>query len=268
MIRKIRKINNLFDFTLVELIIVTVVIAVMAAMLLPALNNAQEDAESNLCKNNLKQLDQAFLQYADSNDGWSITCDGESYNPDITGWHIQLSKQLGVWQGVTETEVLLCPSLGGWTGNNFWNTHYGMNRIFWGWSNKDTSNKSISSIKLSQVSAAAKRMVLADSIPVGYGIKLGLTMKEGGYRFDNKNYIVKKTCLPGKQDEVWTGMHIRHGNDDAVNIAFGDGHVSLTAFSIFNDTNLGKNEQSTNEIWGWYSDAGYHFPPHNACWTT
>ena len=52
------------DFTLVELLIVIAMIAVLAAMLLPALNRARDTAKSIGCTNNLRQFGLAAQQYA------------------------------------------------------------------------------------------------------------------------------------------------------------------------------------------------------------
>jgi prepilin-type N-terminal cleavage/methylation domain-containing protein/prepilin-type processing-associated H-X9-DG protein len=69
----------LTGFTLIELLVVIAIIAILLAILMPALNRVKEQGKRATCLYNLKQLSLCWIMYADENDDKLVNGDSGEY---------------------------------------------------------------------------------------------------------------------------------------------------------------------------------------------
>ncbi len=98
-------------FSLLELLVVIAIVAILAALLLPVLTQAREQARRTVCASNLKQIGVALHLYLnDYRDTFPVAQDPVSTDPYYwlwmgRGWRGLLESYLG-----QEERVLHCPS--------------------------------------------------------------------------------------------------------------------------------------------------------------
>jgi prepilin-type N-terminal cleavage/methylation domain-containing protein/prepilin-type processing-associated H-X9-DG protein len=225
-------------FTLVELLVVIGVIAILIALLLPALSRARRSAVRVACSSNLRQVGLAVLAYAHDQRG-RFPAPGSGFNPVSEDWvHWQPNRDVREGSVMPylgySTEVLKCPlgppgrgEVVGMGSRRYppYPFSYSINAKFTGHTPAGRWNARHAP-KVHQIPHPSQKILALEEDT--RGINDGAWFSGGGDYIEAVNTLVSTRHDRGRETgtvtEGITGQYLPGGRGNAV---FGDGHCEF-----------------------------------------
>ena len=213
-------------FTLIELLTVIAIIAILAAILIPAVGKVREGANQTKCVSNLRQLAVAANVYASDYHGNFV-----SLYSDVPGeivWIDQIAPYVGGEHANRIFEVINCPSaehIMEYDGVRTATYSYGWNpALIPDTRDLDGDGEFASPTRLMKVQRPSETLLLADTIQMeargGWGNDYFVNVGDAPYNPATADNPISEAALS-------SGFSDRHGGRG--NAAFVDGHVESFA---------------------------------------
>ena len=160
-----RKNHTPSGFTLIELLVVIAIIAILAGMLLPALNSAKRKAQAISCASKLKSINNGVLLYVHD---WNEVFFPMRLNGAAGNWYTKLYPYIGnEYAGPPQSSVWGCPTQKDWPGS-FGKISYGYNSMLFGGSDYAhgttwQTDAVTLPVKVRQITQPSLQMILADT---------------------------------------------------------------------------------------------------------